>query len=38
MPLLAGEFLLGSIYVLIGFWLFKWFEVKAKQRGSLETV
>jgi ABC-2 type transport system permease protein len=38
MPLLAGEFLLGSIYVLIGFWLFKWFEVKAKHRGSLETV
>lgn len=37
-PLLAGEFLLGAIYVLVGYSLFRWFEFQAKRRGTLETV
>lgn len=37
-PLLAGEFLIGAIYVLLGYTLFRWFEFQAKRRGSLETV
>jgi ABC-2 type transport system permease protein len=37
-PLLAGEFLVGTIYAFLGFQLFRWFEIVAKRRGSLETV
>ena len=37
-PLLAGEFLIGAIYVLLGYTLFRWFEYQAKRRGTLETV
>lgn len=37
-PLIAGEFLIGVIYVLAGYLLFRWFEMKAKQKGTLETV
>lgn len=37
-PLLLGEFLLGVIYVALGYWLFRWFENQAKARGTLETV
>ncbi len=37
-PLLLGEFLIGCIYVFLGFQLFRWFEITAKRRGSLETV
>jgi ABC-2 type transport system permease protein len=36
--LLAGEFLLGAAYVALGYWLFRWFEMQAKARGTLETV
>jgi len=37
-PLLAGEFLIGAVYVVLGYTLFRWFEVQAKRRGTLETV
>jgi ABC-2 type transport system permease protein len=37
-PLLAGEFVVGLVYVLLGYWLFAWFELQAKRRGTLETV
>ena len=37
-PLLAGEFLIGAAYVLLGYSLFRWFEFQAKRRGTLETV
>ncbi len=37
-PLLAGEFIVGTAYVVLGFFLFRWFEIQAKRRGSLETV
>lgn len=36
-PLLAGEFLLGAIYISIGYVMFRWFEVQAKRRGTLEA-
>jgi ABC-2 type transport system permease protein len=38
LPLLLGELVIGLLYGLAGFWLFRWFETKAKQKGSLETV
>lgn len=37
-PLILGEFLLGVFYVLLGYFLFRWFELQAKRRGTLETV
>jgi ABC-type uncharacterized transport system permease subunit len=37
LPLLGGEVLLGILYVLIGFSLFRWFEFQAKRRGTLEA-
>jgi ABC-2 type transport system permease protein len=36
-PLLAGEVLIGVIYVSIGYLLFSWFEMEAKRRGTLEA-
>jgi ABC-2 type transport system permease protein len=36
-PLLAGELLIGAVYVLIGYVLFSWFETTAKRRGTLEA-
>lgn len=37
-PLLTGELLIGLVYGMVGYWLFRWFELQARQRGSLETV
>jgi ABC-2 type transport system permease protein len=37
-PLLLIEFLIGVVYVLIGYIMFRWFEFQAKKRGTLETV
>lgn len=37
MPLLQGELLIGVIYIIIGFVLFRWFEIQAKKRGTLEA-
>lgn len=37
-PLLVGEFAIGVIYVMLGYVLFRWFEIQAKRRGTLETV
>jgi ABC-2 type transport system permease protein len=37
-PLLNVEFLLGMLYVLIGFSMFRWFEYQAKVRGTLEAI
>lgn len=37
MPLLAGEALLGVVYILIGYSLFRWFEFQARRRGTLEA-
>lgn len=36
-PLLAGEALIGLVYVLMGYVLFNWFEITAKRRGTLEA-
>jgi len=33
-----GEFVVGAMYVLVGYALFRWFEFQAKRRGTLETV
>jgi len=38
MPLIAGELIIGILYVLAGYFLFRWFEMQAKRRGTLETV
>jgi ABC-2 type transport system permease protein len=36
-PLLAGEVLLGLLYIVLGYSLFRWFEYQAKRRGRLEA-
>jgi ABC-2 type transport system permease protein len=36
-PLLVGEFLLGALYIGLGYSLFRWFEFQAKRRGTLES-
>ncbi|HLF28289.1 MAG TPA: ABC transporter permease [Anaerolineae bacterium] len=36
-PLLVGELLVGLVYLLIGYSLFRWFEFQAKRRGTLEA-
>jgi len=36
-PLLASEFGLGVLYILLGYSLFRWFEFQAKRRGTLEA-
>ncbi len=35
--LLIGEAVLGVIYISIGYVMFRWFEVQAKRRGTLEA-
>ena len=37
-PLLVEEFAIGVFYILLGYMLFRWFEIQAKQRGTLEAV
>lgn len=37
-PLLNGELLIGLIYILSGYLLFRWFELQAKRRGTLEVM
>jgi ABC-2 type transport system permease protein len=36
-PLLMGEVLLGLLYIILGYSLFRWFELQAKRRGTLEA-
>ena len=36
-PLLAGEFLVGVFFAGLGYALFRWFEMQAKRRGTLEA-
>ena len=36
LPLLGGEVLLGAVYVLLGYSLFRWVERQAKRSGKLE--
>lgn len=36
-PLLAAEALLGMVYILLGYSLFRWFEYQARRRGTLES-
>jgi ABC-2 type transport system permease protein len=36
-PLLAGEVVVGAVYALLGYSLFRWFEFQAKRRGTLEA-
>jgi len=38
MPLLRGELLIGVVYIFIGFYMFRWFEIQAKKRGTLEAI
>jgi len=38
LPLLVQELGIGLIYGLLGYFLFKWVEVSAKRRGTLETI
>jgi len=37
LPLLAGELLVGLVYIALGYSLFRWFELQAKRRGTLEA-
>lgn len=37
-PLLLGELVVGVVYILLGYWMFRWFEVRARKQGTLETV
>jgi ABC-2 type transport system permease protein len=37
-PLLVSEVGIGILYGLLGYFLFAWFELQAKKRGTLETV
>jgi ABC-2 type transport system permease protein len=37
LPLLAGEVVVGVVYALLGYLLFRWFEFQAKRRGTLEA-
>lgn len=37
-PLLAVEFAIGLIYALAGFAMFRWFETRARRRGTLEAM
>lgn len=37
-PLLAGEALIGAMYIGLGYALFRWFEIESKRRGTLEAV
>lgn len=37
-PLLIEEVLIGLGYTLLGYLLFRWFEVQAKRRGTLEKI
>ena len=36
-PLLIGEMLVGLGYFFVGYLIFRWFEVQAKRRGTLEA-
>ena len=36
-PLLWQEILIGVIYILLGYFMFRWFEYEAKVRGTLEV-
>lgn len=38
LPLVAAEFLIGVMYIVLGYVFFRWFEFHAKQRGTLEGV
>lgn len=38
MPLLVQEVVIGLIYALVGYVMFRWFETQAKRRGTLEVV
>ena len=35
--LLIQELLIGFVYVLLGYFTFRWFEIEAKRRGTLEV-
>jgi len=37
-PLLLKEAGIGLIYGVLGYFLFAWFEIQAKKKGTLETV
>jgi ABC-2 type transport system permease protein len=37
-PLLGLELAIGLVYGLLGYFLFKWVEISAKRRGTLETI
>ncbi|MGA9191662.1 MAG: ABC transporter permease [Anaerolineales bacterium] len=37
-PLLMQEVGIGLIYALVGYAMFRWFEIQAKRRGTLEVV
>ena len=38
LPLLQTEFLIGLIYVILGYSLFRWVEIQAKRKGTLEAL
>lgn len=37
-PLLRTELLIGLLYGFLGYFFFRWFEVQAKRRGTLEAM
>lgn len=38
MPLLGGELVIGVIYIIIGYIMFRGFEFQAKKKGTLEAI
>ena len=38
LPLLVQELGIGLVYGFLGYFLFKWVEISAKRRGTLETI
>ncbi len=38
LPMLVQELGIGFMYGLLGFFLFRWVEISAKRRGTLETI
>jgi len=37
-PMLGGEVMVGAVYILLGYLLFRQFEIQAKKRGTLEVM
>jgi ABC-type polysaccharide/polyol phosphate export permease len=38
LPLLSVELLIGIVYIFIGYFMFRAFEIQTKKRGTLEAI